>query len=252
MKRYPSQEDIKKIFKASPLGDLVWADGKRKGLIAGHVTIEYTYTARRRLYMLGSAYKYSDILWIYFNGDIPEGFFVKQKCGPFEMPKITDLFLAKSKNMKHCGNVSTDNKHGYKGIRQQESGSFQALLDGQDLGTYSTPEAAATAWDLAAEEKYGKGLIKNDSGCLDPENYRITLSASKHNTRHSKHKYRGVMPNHENWMARIRKNGKPKYLGTFKTQEEAARAYNKAAYEIHGDNAALNDIPDPLGTGAPF
>ena len=38
-----------------------------------------------------------------------------------------------------------------------------------------------------------------------------------------------------------------KYLGCFKTQEEAARAYNIAAYEHYGENAVLNDIPFPLG-----
>ncbi len=252
MNRYPSQEDIKKRVKVSASGDLVWLDGQCEGLIAGYVTVERECTVRRRLTIFGSTYNYSDILWIYFNGDIPKDFYVKKKSGPFEMPKISDLYLAKTKCMKHCGNISTKNIHGYKGVRRQESGSFQALLDGQDLGTYSTPEAAATAWDWAAEKKYGRGLIKNDSGCVDPEKYRIKLTILKHQARYSKHKYRGVMPNRKNWMARIGENGKPKYLGTFKTEEEAARAYNKAAYELYGDKAALNDIPDPLGTGAPF
>jgi hypothetical protein len=33
-------------------------------------------------------------------------------------------------------------------------------------------------------------------------------------------------------------------LGLFKTPEEAAIAYNKKAYEIYGDNARLNILPD--------
>ena len=54
-----------------------------------------------------------------------------------------------------------------------------------------------------------------------------------------------------NYSARL----KSIYLGTFSTKEEAARAYNIAAYEHYGENAVLNDIPDPLGKGeddAPF
>jgi HNH endonuclease len=40
------------------------------------------------------------------------------------------------------------------------------------------------------------------------------------------------------WEVRI----KGKYLGAFKDEKEAAMAYNKAAVEVHGEFANLNDI----------
>lgn len=44
------------------------------------------------------------------------------------------------------------------------------------------------------------------------------------------------------WTAVITLNRKSKCLGTFKDEEDAARAYNKAALEIYGEHAQLNDV----------
>jgi len=49
--------------------------------------------------------------------------------------------------------------------------------------------------------------------------------------------YRGVYKNHINrWVARI----KGKHLGSFVTKEEAALAFDKAAAELYGEFASLN------------
>lgn len=44
------------------------------------------------------------------------------------------------------------------------------------------------------------------------------------------------------WVAQITHNYKTKHLGSFASPEEAARAYNKAAIELHGDYAVLNQV----------
>lgn len=44
------------------------------------------------------------------------------------------------------------------------------------------------------------------------------------------------------WLASIRINGKKKHIGHYATQEDAARAYNEMAQDIHGDFAKLNII----------
>jgi hypothetical protein len=44
------------------------------------------------------------------------------------------------------------------------------------------------------------------------------------------------------WRAFISVDGKNKYLGFFKSEDDAAWAYNKAALEYHGEFANLNQI----------
>lgn len=47
---------------------------------------------------------------------------------------------------------------------------------------------------------------------------------------------------HPSWLASITKDKIKYYLGSFKTEEEAALAYNKKALELYGENARLNII----------
>jgi hypothetical protein len=46
------------------------------------------------------------------------------------------------------------------------------------------------------------------------------------------------------WVAYIRKDGKKHWLGTFSTEMDAVRAYNRAAIHLYGDRAVLNDLPE--------
>jgi hypothetical protein len=53
-------------------------------------------------------------------------------------------------------------------------------------------------------------------------------------------KYKGVSYVPEHYKCSIKYNGKNIHLGTFKTEDEAAKAYNKKAKELFGEFAILN------------
>lgn len=53
-------------------------------------------------------------------------------------------------------------------------------------------------------------------------------------------KYKGVSPYRGKWQATIRIDGKLKWLGSFETPEDAARAYDDAVLEFRGRSGLLN------------
>ncbi len=58
--------------------------------------------------------------------------------------------------------------------------------------------------------------------------------------------FKGVSRNNRSWQAKIKANCREHYLGTFETEEAAARAYDEAALVHHGEFACLNF---PLNAG---
>jgi hypothetical protein len=71
-----------------------------------------------------------------------------------------------------------------------------------------------------------------------------THQQNKSNTRHTRgiSKYKGVTFNYKKWVAQITYKGKTFNLGRFKTEEEAASAYNEKAKELFGEFALINDV----------
>eukprot|EP00924_Labyrinthula_sp_SR-Ha-C_P016646 snap_masked-scaffold_6-processed-gene-10.19-mRNA-1 protein AED:1.00 eAED:1.00 QI:0/0/0/0/1/1/2/0/155 len=69
-----------------------------------------------------------------------------------------------------------------------------------------------------------------------------TQQVSKSRSRVKSSQYRGVSRCSKDgrWQARIRVGDYVKYLGRFKTEEEAARAYDRGAQEFHKSKAVLN------------
>lgn len=75
-------------------------------------------------------------------------------------------------------------------------------------------------------------------------------SINKRNSPLRNNNYKGVkwLEHQQRWCVRMgsTKSGTAKYVGTYDTEIEAAKAYNNAAIEMYGEFACLNPIPPNL------
>jgi len=130
------------------------------------------------------------------------------------------------------------------------------------LGSYEKEEYAAFAYDKKAIELFGLDARRNfpqmsydelSDKLLRVEKENIAIFGANLSKRHQGRlfsgvvkasKYVGVAPNKPTrkkpWRATISHQNKQYHLGSFDTEEAAAKAYDEKAIELYGDNARLN------------
>jgi hypothetical protein len=150
-----------------------------------------------------------------------------------------------TQNMKNRRSKGTKTSK-YKGVNQRGvANQWRATIHNGEkiihLGTFASETDAALAYNLAAIEFHGE--FANLNNVEHTKDY-IPQRIKTHKIPNTTSKYRGVcfVKSTNNWQTSIKANGRIIHIGIYKTELDAAQAYNNAAKEYHGNIASLNAV----------
>lgn len=116
------------------------------------------------------------LVWVMHNGDIPDGYVVDHRNRVRTDNRLENLRLATQKD--NAANASRHDDYyssQYKGVQLDKWGRWLATIqtDGVTtlLGQYDCEKAAAYAYNLEAEKRYGEFAVLNDVPAVDPAEY---------------------------------------------------------------------------------
>lgn len=175
--------------------------------------------------------------------DVPKGNFIIRKNAEYLDYRKNNLDIVEDVNKYYYTGARNNSKSKYKGVYWcKTSKKWRARIQKDkkqiDLGRYEKEEDAAIAYNKAAKEIFGYYAFQNKIG-KDNRNRKPQPKGDGAQRKRNKTGYRGVSKSSrsENFMASIDKNF---YLGSFPVADQAAKAYDKKAYELYGDKAILN------------
>ena len=151
--------------------------------------------------------------------------------------------------LRHSSRRPEDKTSRFLGVSRSPIGknrpwSAGIAVDGhrESLGFWEAERDAAEAYDRAALHYLGRRARRNFPerrlAAADPGTLRV--EARRRFKLHTASRHRGVFELRRRWQARINHGGEHEALGAWRTQREAAEAYDRAARFFFGDLAELN------------
>ena len=142
----------------------------------------------------------------------------------------------------HCAKRKTGRKTGY--AMRDVSLGFDKNHKRLWKHIYMHREINKTPEDMLTDHQDGNGLNNQRFNLRTATRSLNGFNRGRDNNNASSDIYKGVYWHKQisRWYSRIAFNGKDKYLGTFDTARDAAKAYNLAALEYHGEFARLNNV----------
>lgn len=152
-----SQKELNELFEYRD-GLLIWKkDRKHPNRKAGDVAGQSSF---RPMVRIGSmTRRVHIIIWVMFNGPIPEGFEIDHKDTDKQNNRIENLRLVTRQQNLFNRKVFPKTKSGFKGVVQQGRKWVASMTINRQhlhIGTFDSPEEASLAYNLKALEVHGE------------------------------------------------------------------------------------------------
>lgn len=167
----------------------------------------------------------------------------------FRKSNLIAINFKDSMNHRRKGNRNSSSK--YKGVffeKRRKKWVARITHEGKTtyIGDFDNEWEAAHSYNLKAKELWGKQAYQNSKGKDNNASY-VEISERKQgrHRKNTKSEFKGVR-SYENkeglkvFQVRFQFEKRRFSLGCYRTEIEAAKAYDKKAFELYGDKAILN------------
>lgn len=152
--------EVREYFSYDPLTGIVTIIKQRGTALPGDIAGFIGGQGYREVKVHGVKYSMGRIIWLWMTGDWPD-----DEVDHKNTKRDDDRWenLRDSNRSQNCANKAgfyKPNKFGFRGVKKQTSGKFQAVICVKQkeyyLGQYDTVEKAAMAYDQAAKKHHGE------------------------------------------------------------------------------------------------
>lgn len=155
----------------------------------------------------------------------------------FDSRKANLRLVNRSENSANS-KLSRRNVTGYKWVVKKSTSKYVVYFRGKNWGTFTKKEVAARVADRLAFETWGCVAVLNfpdeDNSLYQPPKKCVC------NGKRTSLKYKGVIKAGNRFASQATINKKCVWLGTFDTQEDAAKAYDAYVFSMTGNTDRLN------------
>lgn len=148
-------DELRDLLSYDPAtGEFTWSPAPRKGVRSGRPAGHKAAYHRIRINRV--EYKAQRLAWLYVHGEWPKGVIDHINGNPLDN-RLANLRVGTQRDNLANRGPTVKNRSGFKGVcKLKDHNLWRATLCGKHIGSFKSPEEAASAYQAAAKAEFGE------------------------------------------------------------------------------------------------